>query len=53
MKELYSFDERIGAFVRKFYDRASNSVHQPTERKEIIRLYQYFVAFMSDILDLG
>lgn len=51
MKELESFDDRIGAFARKLYNRASNSTHQYSERKEIIKLYHYFVAFMSDLLD--
>ncbi len=51
-KEIDLFEGRVRGFIRKFYDRASNSAHRPTERKEILKIHSYFVAFMRDRLDL-
>jgi hypothetical protein len=50
-KEVDMFEDRIGGFIRKFYDRASNSAHRPAERKELLKIHGYFVAFMRDLLD--
>jgi hypothetical protein len=52
-QEVEAFEERIGGFIRKFYNRASNSTHRPSERKEILKIHSYFIAFMRDLLDIG
>jgi hypothetical protein len=47
-----TFDERLGQFARKFYERASNDTHASTARKELLKLFAYFEAVMRDVLDV-
>jgi len=52
VKQAATVEDRIGNLVRAIYSRASNAAHTSKDKKEVIRILNYFEAFAHDLLNL-
>lgn len=52
LKQINFIEELVGNLVRSVYSRASNAAHGVKDRREVVRLLNYFEAFAHDLLDL-
>ncbi len=50
--QVSHLEEMIEDLVRAFYSRASDAAHQGKEKREVLRIVNYFDTFAQDLLDL-
>ena len=43
-------EERVASLIRDTYGRASDAAHRGTDRDEVRKILQYFIAFLGDLL---
>lgn len=53
VEQVTYLEDRIGNLVRATYSRASDAAHRSKNRREVIRIVNYFEAFADDLLNLG
>lgn len=51
-KQAIFIEDRVGNLVRAMYSRASNAAHTSRDRKEVIRILNYFEAVAHDLLNI-
>jgi hypothetical protein len=52
VQQVESMEDWIGNLVRASYSRASDAAHGSKDRREVQRLFNYFIAFAHDLLDI-
>jgi hypothetical protein len=51
-EQVLKLEDMIGEVVRSTYSRASDAAHRRKNRREVVRIVNYFEAFAHDLLDI-